>query len=86
MTVEPVTLQLLTDAREVLIRLIHEKLTDSHKAFLLGFKRGDPDWNLLPFEHIEHLPSVKWKMLNLDKMEETKRREAYGKLVSILNR
>lgn len=86
MTVEPVTLQMLTDTREALIHQLHEKLTDRHKEFLLRFKRGEPDWSLLPFENIDHLPSVKWKMLNLEKMEETRRNEAYEKLECILRR
>ena len=42
MTVEPVTLQQLTDIREALIHQLHKKLTDKHKAFLLGFKKGEP--------------------------------------------
>ena len=86
MTVEPVTLQMLTDTREVLIHQLHEKLTDRYKEFLLRFKRGEPDWSLLPFENIDHLPSVKWKILNLEKMEETRRNEAYEKLECILRR
>ncbi|MEA3492545.1 MAG: nucleotidyl transferase AbiEii/AbiGii toxin family protein, partial [Campylobacterota bacterium] len=73
-------LEILTDTREELIKLLHQKLTVEHKAFLLGFKKGDPDWGLLPFENIYQLPSVKWKMLNLEKMDKTKRLEAFEKL------
>jgi len=53
MTTEPIKLKLLTDTREELIKLLQQKLTQKHKAFLLGFKKGDPDWSLLPFENIE---------------------------------
>jgi len=80
MTTEPIELALLTDTRTELIKLLHQKLTENHKAFLLGFKKGDPDWGLLPFENIDQLPSVKWKMLNLDKMDKGKRAEAIEKL------
>ena len=80
MTTEPVELKLLTDTREELIKLLHQKLTAGHKAFLLGFKRGDPDWGILPFENIDQLPSVRWKMLNLEKMDKSKRSEALEKL------
>jgi predicted nucleotidyltransferase component of viral defense system len=80
MTIEPIKLKLLTDTREELTKLLHQKLTERHKAFLLGFKKGDPDWKLLPFKNIDQLPSVKWKMLNLEKMDKVKRAEAFEKL------
>jgi predicted nucleotidyltransferase component of viral defense system len=80
MTTEPIELQILTDTREELVRLLHEKLTDSHKEFLLGFKKCEADWSLLPFDGIDQLPSVKWKMLNLKKMDAVKRAEAFEKL------
>ncbi|WP_223176101.1 hypothetical protein [Sulfurimonas hydrogeniphila] len=80
MTTESIELEILTDTREELIKLLHQKLTERHKAFLLGFKKGDPAWNLLPFENIDQLPSVKWKMLNLEKMDKVKRLEAFEKL------
>ena len=80
MTTGSIELKHLTDTREELMQQLHQKLTDKHKAFLLGFKKGNPDWSLLPFENIDQLPSVKWKMLNLDKMSKTQRGEALGKL------
>ncbi len=80
MTTEPIELALLTETRKELIKLLHQKLTQNHKAFLLGFKKGDPDWGLLPFKNIDQLPSVKWKMLNLQKMSKVKRLEAFEKL------
>ncbi|MCH9812989.1 MAG: nucleotidyl transferase AbiEii/AbiGii toxin family protein [Epsilonproteobacteria bacterium] len=84
MTTEPITLDTLTDTRNELIKLIQDKLTDRHRAFLLGFKEGTPDWNLLPFRGIEELPSVKWKMLNLDKMDGKMRQKALKKLKKTL--
>ena len=80
MTTEPIELELLSDTRGELIKILHQKLTAEHKAFLLRFKKGDPDWGLLPFENIYQLPSVKWKMLNLEKMDKAKRLEAFEKL------
>ena len=84
MTTEPIELKLLTDTREELIELLHQKLTEKHKTFLLGFKEGNPDWSLLPFENIDQLPSVKWKILNLEKMDRVKRAEAFEKLYKSL--
>jgi len=80
MTTEPIELQLLIDTREELIELLHLNLTDKHKTFLLGFKKGTPDWSLLPFENIHQLPSVKWKIFNLAKMGKGQRDKAVEKL------
>jgi predicted nucleotidyltransferase component of viral defense system len=85
MTTEPVELTVLTETREELVKLLHKKLTEKHKAFLLGFKKGNPDWSLLPFENIDQLPSVKWKILNLEKMDKVKRLEAFEKLERSFN-
>ncbi len=85
MTIDAVTLEELLQTREELVRTIHAKLTNRHKEFLLGFKKGTPDWSLLPFEGIENLPSVKWKMLNLNRMEPLKRKEAIEKLINVLD-
>ncbi len=80
MTTEPIALERLLETREELTTLLHQKLTPRHKAFLLSFKRGTPDWGMLPFENIQDLPSIKWKMLNLEKMDQAKRMEALEKL------
>lgn len=85
MTTEPIELKILEDTRKELILIVNKKLTDSHKEFLISFKEGDPKWDLLPFENIKDLPSVKWKQINLDKMDPKSRLEAIEKLKSILN-
>ena len=84
MTREPVSLGELEAARVALIEEIHRRLTDDHRQFLIGFKEGSPDWGLLNLERIEELPSVRWKMLNLDKMKADTRREAVVKLRKVL--
>jgi hypothetical protein len=28
--------------------------------------QGQPEWNLMPFEHLTDLPAVKWKLKNLE--------------------
>ena len=84
MPIEPMPLEVLEATRVELISTIHSKLTQAHRDFLIGFKEGNPDWSLLPFENIEELPSVKWKMLNLKKMQKNKRAEVIQKLKDIL--
>lgn len=84
MPIEPISLSVLEETRVELVKEIHTKLTQNHCNFLIGFKEGNPDWNLLPFSGIEDLPSVKWKILNLEKMSKAKRVEAVEKLKAIL--
>lgn len=84
MPIEPMLLEVLEATRVELISTIRSKLTQNHRDFLIGFKEGNPDWSLLPFENIEELPSVKWKMLNLEKMQKAKRAEAVQKLKDTL--
>ncbi len=86
MTKEPISLEVLEDTREELIVTINQKLTPTHKEFLVGFKKGNPNWKLLPFENISELPSIKWKLLNLNKMDESSRLLATLKLEKVLYR
>jgi hypothetical protein len=82
-----VPLDQLEYARENLIYQINSQMTDNEKKFLLSFKNKTPDWNLLEMENvvvIANLPSVLWKMINLEKMPAHKHKEAYDKLQNIL--
>uniref|UniRef100_E6QUT9 Uncharacterized protein n=1 Tax=mine drainage metagenome TaxID=410659 RepID=E6QUT9_9ZZZZ len=45
-----------------------KKLTDTHRRFLLLFVRAEPDWTLMPFDHLKDLPAIRWKLLNLEKL------------------
>ncbi len=80
MPVEEVALELLTDIQKTLPQQILAAITDQHREFLLGFKRGNPDWDLLPFPDARNLPAVRWKQLNLGKMDSNKRQLAIEKL------
>jgi len=84
MTTVPVELETLLQTREELVATISDKLTQEHKDFLIGFKQGNPDWSLLPFENIQNLPSIKWKIVNLSKMDNTARENAVQKLKNTL--
>jgi predicted nucleotidyltransferase component of viral defense system len=81
---ETIQLHTLEDTRKELIAAVNKKLTKEHKEFLLGFKKGHPNWKLLPFENISQLPSVKWKELNLDRMDTASRQMAIEKLEWVL--
>lgn len=78
-----VPLKELEEARENLIHQINSQMTENEKKFLISFKSKTPDWTLLEMENVEvisNLPSVKWKMMNLEKMPLQKHQEALEKL------
>ncbi|MGY4256757.1 putative nucleotidyltransferase component of viral defense system [Bradyrhizobium sp. USDA 4516] len=82
MTVDEVTLDELLEARETLVVELAGKMPQAHKDFLIGFKRGKPDWGLLGVPTAADLPAVRWKQINLDKLPTEQR----AKLVAQLER
>jgi len=84
MTAEDVKLEELISVRSSLINEIKVSLTDEQKNFLLTFKNKKPEWKLAGIEGIENFPSVKWKLLNLEKMDAKKHQIAYDKLKEYL--
>lgn len=77
---EEIVLETLQSIQQALPNWIVASLTEYQRNFLLGFKRGEPDWSLLPHNGIDVLPAVRWKQQNLDKMDGSKRQAAIDKL------
>ncbi|MHC2585109.1 putative nucleotidyltransferase component of viral defense system [Bradyrhizobium diazoefficiens] len=84
MTAEEVTLDELLEARETLIAEIAGKMPQAHKDFLIGFKRGEPDWSLLGVPGAADLPAVRWKQINLDKLSAEQRDKLVKQLEQVL--
>ncbi len=84
MALNTVTLRELEETRQALVTQLHERLSDAHKQFLIGFKRGEPDWNLLKVKNVDRLPGVQWKLQNLRRMDAKKREAALEKLNRVL--
>ncbi len=84
MTQEPVELAELEAAREAIISSMVGDMPEAHRHFLLGFKRGEPDWDLIGIADVQNLPAVQWKQRNLDKLPADKRRELTDALEKIL--
>ncbi len=59
-------------------------MTKKEKAFIISFKNMTPEWDLLGLNNIEKLPSIRWKLYNLHKMDSRKHQIALGKLKSFL--
>lgn len=84
MTFENVSYKHLIETREHLIKKIKDSLTISEQEFLISFKSLNPNWNLLGLKNIERLPAVKWKLMNIEKMNKAKHQKALEKLKSYL--
>jgi len=80
MTNEEISLQNLLDARDDLIHEINQTLSDDEKAFIVTFKKMEPEWSLLGLDKIQDLPAIKWKLYNLGKMSRNKHKIALDKL------
>jgi predicted nucleotidyltransferase component of viral defense system len=80
MTTVPVRFEDLLDAREKLISVLKNNLTEAEKKFLVSIKEMNPQWELLGIDGIERLPAIQWKLANIKKMSPGKRVEAMAKL------
>jgi len=76
----------LMEVRKSLVEQINKLLTENERAFLISFKEKKPDWGLLNIQGVQELPAVKWKLANLEKMDDEKHREAVQRLKRILSR
>ena len=85
MTNLAVTLKELEDTREKMVSIIRGTMTDKEKQFLLSLKEGQPLWSLMDIPHLETLPGIKWKLINIRKMTPVKRAEALTKLARVLS-
>ena len=82
--VEPVDLADLEVTRETIVTAMVADMPDAHRHFLVGFKRGEPDWALLGIPEAKLLPAVLWKQRNLDRLSTEKRRELADVLGKVL--
>ena len=80
MTLEAVTCEDLEKTREELVSMIAGELTIDEKQFIVSIKEGMPRWELIGIEGVENLPAVKWKLLNIGRMNPSKHKMAVRKL------
>ena len=80
-----VALRELEEARDILVREIHKRLTDKEKKFIISVKKGKPEWELLSLRSVDLLPAVQWKLLNISRMGKVKQNTALNKLEKALS-
>ena len=85
MTRDEVSLKELIETREKLIKIIYSLLDEKDLKFLSTFKSGKPIWNLFAFPKAANLPAIRWKLYNIMKMSQKKRKTAQEKLEEVLN-
>jgi hypothetical protein len=83
-TATPVSLDELVAAREAIIGIMVADMPDDHRHFLIGFKKGEPDWTLLGIADAQHLPAVRWKQHNLDQLAADRRKALVQALDRVL--
>jgi hypothetical protein len=69
LTNDEVALHLLQRTQERVITQLPRALTQRHRDFLLSLVRAEPEWDLMPFSNLQHLPALQWKLLNLRKLK-----------------
>lgn len=80
MIAESITFEELETTRNELVAILREELTPDERRFIVSMKQGRPVWDLLELEGIKDLPAVKWKLLNISRMDPAKHRKAVHKL------
>jgi len=74
----------LVEVRRALVNEINKQLTGDERNFLVSFKEKTPKWDLLGVEGAQDMPAVKWKLANLEKMNDDKHKKAVQQLKRVI--
>jgi predicted nucleotidyltransferase component of viral defense system len=74
MTNIPLSLDDLLETRARLRDEISRKLTANQKEFLLSLVSCEPRWELMRCPHLRELPSIRWKLQNLEHLRKTNKK------------
>jgi predicted nucleotidyltransferase component of viral defense system len=85
MTRIPIKYDELVAARSRLLHDILNRLTEKEKQFLLSLKMGKPDYTLMPYPHLDQLPALRWKLLNIQKIDRVKQQKMIDELEKLLS-
>jgi predicted nucleotidyltransferase component of viral defense system len=84
MTEQPVSLDSLLATREDMITRMVGEMPNEHRRFLVLFKRGEPDWDLVGLSNVAELPAVKFRQQKLSDMAAEVREAQIQKLSGVL--
>lgn len=74
----------LLEIQRVLPGYLVNELDNDEKEFLVSVKRGEPEWGRLGIEYLDQFPALKWKIINIRKMDPGKHKKALERLIQIL--
>lgn len=86
MTEEVIAIEELIKTQHEMIKTLIGGMPDHHRAFLIGFELGEPDWSLLRISHVAELPAIRWRQRNLDKLNPDQRSDLVELLRASLER
>ena len=84
MTVSETSLNMLIETREQLVAEIRSRLDEPSKLFLRSFHKLTPDWELISPSTIRSLPAIRWKLMNLERLQ-TENRQKYEAMLHELD-
>lgn len=58
------------------LTILKKQITQNEKQFILSLASGEPEWKRLNIPHISELPALQWKLLNIRKMDDKKRKKS----------
>ena len=87
MTFEKVECEDLVTVRPAMLISLQKHFTERDHAFLMSFKRGQPDWTLFDYPSAADLPAIRWKLQNIKKLanNQVKHAEQVDKLNQVLD-
>jgi predicted nucleotidyltransferase component of viral defense system len=69
MTVSETSLNMLLETREQLVAEIRSRMDEASKLFLKSFHMLRPDWDFINSLAIRSLPAIRWKLMNLERLQ-----------------
>lgn len=84
MTHDELTYDSLSSIVKQLADTLIQQLSANEKTFILSMAEGEPDWSKMPMTHLQDMPSLKWKIMNVQQMDARKRKLAVQALKQVL--
>lgn len=69
MTSHAVSLTELEDVQRVVRNELPNQLDEAERRFLVSLVSNVPDWTLLGIPHLQHMPAIRWKLTNLERLQ-----------------
>lgn len=79
-----IDLEELEKTRDEFILKINKALTKNDKELLISFLEMKPKWDKAKFPNMKDLPGIRWKLKNIEKMDDEKRKNSIKVLKEFL--